>query len=57
LRIRAFEHGVGFQPGEVFSSTGNFKNFIRLSFAHYNEAEIREGVGRLSTYLKQYRSM
>jgi len=52
LRKKAFEHGVGFQPGEVFSSTGEFKNFIRLSFAHYSEAEIREGVKRLSGLLK-----
>lgn len=52
LRKKAFDHGVGFQPGEVFSSTGEFKNFIRLSFAHYSEAEIREGVKRLSALLK-----
>ncbi len=48
LRKRAFEHGIGFQPGEVFSNSGEFKNFIRLSFAHYCESDIREGVKRLS---------
>jgi len=52
LRKRAFEHGVGFQPGEVFSNSGGFKNFIRLSFAHYNEADIHEGVKRLSNLLQ-----
>jgi len=52
LRKRAFEYGVGFQPGEVFSSTGEFKNFIRLSFAHYSESDIREGVERLSKLLQ-----
>ena len=54
LRSEAFEHGVGFQPGEVFSNSGEFKNFIRLSFAHYGEAGIREGVRRLGIYLRKY---
>jgi len=52
LRSRAFEYGVGYQPGEVFTSTGGHKNFIRLSFAHYDEADIREGVGRLASLLQ-----
>jgi len=52
LRKRAFEHGVGFQPGEIFSSSGEFKNFIRLSFAHYGESDIREGVSRLAKLMQ-----
>ncbi len=48
LRSRAFDHGVGFQPGAVFTSTGGRKNYLRLSFAHYNEADIREAVSRLA---------
>ena len=52
LRLRAFDFGVGFQPGEVFSSSGEFSNFIRLSFAHYGEDDIREGVSRLARLLK-----
>lgn len=52
LRSRAFDCGVGFQPGEVFSSTGEFKNYIRLSFSHYDEADIREGVSRLARLLQ-----
>ncbi len=54
LRAQAFDHGVGFQPGEVFSSTGRFKNFIRLSFAHYSETDIREGISRLSSLLNSF---
>jgi DNA-binding transcriptional MocR family regulator len=54
LRAHAFDHGVGFQPGEVFSSTGRFKNFIRLSFAHYSETDIREGISRLSSLLNSF---
>lgn len=52
LRARSFEHDIGFQPGAVFSSSGDFKNFIRLSFAHYTEDDIREGVDRLGKFLK-----
>lgn len=52
LRSRAFDFGVGFQPGEVFSSTGNFRNFIRLSFAHYSVADIRDGLSRLARLLR-----
>jgi len=43
----AHEHKTGFQPGVLFSSDGNFKNYIRLSFASYNESNIREGIVRL----------
>jgi 2-aminoadipate transaminase len=52
LRGRAFEHGVGFQPGGVFTSTGDHKNCIRLSFAHYDEADIRKAIGRLAGMLR-----
>jgi DNA-binding transcriptional MocR family regulator len=52
LRSRAFDRGVGFQPGEVFTSTGDYKNYIRLSFAHYNEADIHKAVSRLASMLK-----
>lgn len=48
LHSRAFDHGVGFQSGEVFDSTGDHKDYIRLSFAHYNETDIRKGIGRLA---------
>ena len=47
LKKIALEHKTGFQAGEVFSSCGNFKNYIRLSFARYNESDIREGIVQL----------
>lgn len=52
LRARAFEYGVGFQAGSVFSSGGQFQNYMRLSFAHYNQSDIREAIMRLSSLLK-----
>jgi 2-aminoadipate transaminase len=47
LRDRAGELETGFQPGSVFSSDGKLRNFLRLSFAHYHEDEIREGIARM----------
>ena len=47
LRDRARELQTGFQAGSVFSSKGQLGNFARLSFAHYNEQDIREGIARM----------
>lgn len=47
LRTQAREAKTGFQGGAVFSSSGQLENFLRLSFAHYSEDEIRDGVARL----------
>ena len=47
LREKAREYETGFQAGRLFSSKGQFSNFLRLSFAHYNEDDIREGIARM----------
>ena len=47
LRHKAKEMEVGFQAGEFFSSSNSMKNYIRLSFAYYNEEDIRAGIARL----------
>jgi 2-aminoadipate transaminase len=47
FRERARELQTGFQTGTVFSSEGKLQNFLRLSFAHYGEEDIREGIARL----------
>jgi len=47
LRRQARELEAGFQSGDVFSSCGRLKHCLRLSFAHYSEADIREGIARL----------
>lgn len=51
LLPRARAAGVGFQPGNGFTCRGNLDQFIRLSFAHYDVAEIEEGVRRLGSLL------
>ncbi|MFT5372073.1 MAG: 2-aminoadipate transaminase [Lysobacterales bacterium] len=52
IRSRAGDYQVGFQPGELFSATGGLKNYLRLSFAHYGEDDIRDGVARLGALLR-----
>jgi DNA-binding transcriptional MocR family regulator len=49
LRRAAIEAGTGFQPGSVFSATGDLGHCLRLSFAHYTPAEIRAGMARLNS--------
>jgi len=47
LRNKAREFEAGFQSGAVFSSCEQLKHCLRLSFAHYSEDDIREGIARL----------
>ena len=47
LRHKAKEMDVSFQAGEFFSASSRMKNYIRLSFAYYNEEDIRTGIARL----------
>lgn len=51
LKIRAREYKTGFQAGAVFSCNGELRNYLRLSFAHYNETEISQGIERLAQLL------
>lgn len=54
LKARAAKFKTGFQAGEVFSCDGELKNCLRLSFAHYGNDDIREGVARLGALLAEY---
>ena len=47
LRDKARKLETGFQCGAAFSTNGQLSNYLRLSFAHYNEDDIREGVARM----------
>ena len=47
LKAKASSLETGFQPGAVFSSMNHLHNYMRLSFAHYNEENILDGVARL----------
>jgi 2-aminoadipate transaminase len=47
LKNTANSLAAGFQPGAIFSATGDLRNRMRLSFAHYDEQDIAAGVARL----------
>ncbi len=52
LRARADDFKTGFQPGANSSSQGALNNCLRLSFAHYAEHDIREGIERLGRLIR-----
>ena len=49
LRDKAAERETGFSAGSMFSPEGRLGNFMRLSFAHWTEEQIRDGIARLRT--------
>jgi 2-aminoadipate transaminase len=51
----ATKEGVTFHPGSRFVSGGGFPNAARLSFAHYDERALVEGVRRLSRAMGTHR--
>lgn len=52
-RQKAPSFQTGFSAGPVFSSRGQYGNFIRLSFAHYNEEQIAEGIARIARLVNE----
>ncbi|HLB84255.1 MAG TPA: aminotransferase class I/II-fold pyridoxal phosphate-dependent enzyme, partial [Steroidobacteraceae bacterium] len=52
LKDAARAAGTSYQPGSKCSTSGGMRNCLRLSFAFYNEPEIREGVARLGKALR-----
>jgi len=52
LRERAKTFKVDFRQGALFSSIGGSQNYMRLCFAHYDEAHIQEGILRLKECLE-----
>jgi DNA-binding transcriptional MocR family regulator len=53
LRGAARAAGTGFQDGAVFSADGGLTNYLRLSFAHYGEADIAAGIARLGEVVRR----
>jgi len=47
LQVKAPVLETGFEAGGAFSSKGQLKNHARLCFAHYDEDDIRKGIGRM----------
>ena len=51
LLSEAHRHDVSFAPGSFFSPQRDLKNYLRLSFAYYEEAELVEGARRLAAVI------
>lgn len=51
LLPRAHAAGVGFVPGARFSSQDGLRHHFRLSFAHFDEDAIQQGIERLGQVL------
>jgi 2-aminoadipate transaminase len=50
---KAIEHKVAFVPGGPFHPNGGGENTLRINFSYSNPDEIREGITRLGTLLKE----
>jgi len=53
LLPEAHKHDVSFAPGSFFSPRRDLKNYLRLSFAYYEEPELVEGAKRLATVINR----
>ncbi len=51
LLPEAHKHDVSFAPGSFFSPRRDLKNYLRLSFAYYEESELVEGAMRLAAVI------
>jgi 2-aminoadipate transaminase len=51
---KAIERKVAFVPGASFHPNGGGKNTMRINFSYSNPENIREGVARLGTVLKEF---
>lgn len=55
LKAHVDEFRTGFQPGALFSASGDgLHDRLRLSFAHYTEPDIAEGITRLAALLDRH---
>ena len=52
LAARAPTFKVGFRPGQRFSGQQGLRNYIRLSFAYYEDADLAEGARRLRALIE-----
>ena len=46
--------GVSYRPGNIFSESGKFENFLRLAYTLYEPDQLKEGVRRLYTAYRNF---
>ncbi len=52
MREESLRRRTGFQPGSLFSCDAHLNHYMRLSFSHYTEDQIWEGISRLAPIIK-----
>lgn len=52
----AIEENVAFVPGEAFSISGGYKDYMRLNFTSLDDKQIIEGIKRLKAALEAYKA-
>lgn len=50
----AIDENVAFVPGEAFSISGSYKDYMRLNFTSLEKSQIVDGIKRLKVALKAY---
>jgi DNA-binding transcriptional MocR family regulator len=50
----ALSHGVSFAPGEIFSPSGKYKNYMRISFGVQWNEDIEQAVIKLAQLVREY---
>ena len=53
LTEACLQHGIGIFPGQVFSTSGRYRNCLRLSYALPYDERVQQGVRRLGALAKQ----
>ncbi|WKL50113.1 PLP-dependent aminotransferase family protein [Flavobacterium pectinovorum] len=48
---KALEHNVSFAPGEIFSSKGDYQNYIRISYCYVWEKKVEDALIKLGKLL------
>lgn len=48
------EHGISFAPGPIFSSTGKYRNCLRINYSQLQSHEREEGIKRLALLMDTF---
>ena len=53
LYQRAIQHHISIAPGNIFSVSPNYNNYIRLSFGHPLSKDIEKGLETLGALIRE----
>ena len=53
LYQEALKYGISIAPGQIFSATGEYRNCVRISYAHHYSEKVDEGLKILGGLVKR----